>query len=69
MQSEELMARLSRKRTGITIAVLGAIAAAFGALGHWNVPIAAGITVVVVLIGSAVARGKFSRPPDTEKKN
>jgi hypothetical protein len=62
------MANLSKKRTGIVIIVLGAIMAAFAALGHVQVPIAAGIAVIAILIGNAVARGKFSRPPDAGKR-
>jgi len=63
------MAR-SEKRAGAAIAILAAIGAAVGmTVFHLSIPIGCGIAVVGILIGTAVARGRFSRTPDAEKKN
>jgi len=62
------MTRASARRTGAAVAILGAIVAVAGALGHLNVPIAGGVAVIAIVIGSGVARGKFSRTPDSTKR-
>jgi len=60
----------SHRRTGAAITILAAIFAAVGmTVFHLGIPIGCGIAVVGMLIGTGVARGKFSRPPDAEKKN
>ena len=63
------MTTASTRRTGAAIAILGAIVAAAGALGHLSVSIAAAIAVIAIVIGTGVARGNFSRPPEETKKN
>ena len=63
------MAR-SEKRAGAAIAILAAIGAAVGmTVFHLSIPIGCGIAVVGILIGSGVARGKFSHTQDVEKKD
>ena len=60
----------SEKRVGAAIAIIAAIFAAVGMIVfHLSIPIGCGIAVVGMLIGTGVARGKFSRPPDADKKS
>jgi len=64
------MASASAKRTGAAIAIFAAIIAAVGmTIFHLSIPIGCGIAVVGMLIGTGVARGKFSSTPDATKKN
>jgi len=58
----------SNRRTGAAIAILTAIFAVVGmTIFHLSIPIGCALAVVGMLIGTGVARGKFSRPPDAEK--
>ena len=64
------MASISEKRAGAAIAILAAIIAAAGLMfGHLAVSTGVGVAVVGILIGTGVARGKFSRTEDTTKRN
>jgi len=60
------MTTTSERRTGAAIAVLAAIGSAIGlTAGYLSIPVGVGIAVVGILIGTGVARGKFSNPPDS----
>jgi len=61
------MSVTTHKRVGAAIALLGSTVAAFGALGHLNVQIAVGIAVTAILVGTGVARGKFSGADATKR--
>ena len=60
----------SQRRTGAAIVIVTAIGAAVGmTIFHLNIPIGCAIAVIGIVIGAGVARGRFSRSPDAEKKN
>jgi len=50
----------TNQKIGMAIALLGSIVAAAAAVGHVSIQVAVGIAVVCILIGTGVARGKFS---------
>ena len=54
------MKTVTNRRVGAAIALLGAIVAAAGAVDGLPIPIVVGIAVVCILIGTGVAKGKFS---------
>ena len=63
------MARTER-RPGAAIVILAAIGAAAGmTIGHLSIPIGCGIAVIGIVIGTGVARGRFSRADDSGKGN
>jgi hypothetical protein len=56
------MTTMSTKRKGAMIAILAATGSVVGlTMGHVSSPISVGIAVVGIVIGTAVARGMFSR--------
>jgi len=56
-------------KAGATIALLTSLVAATGIIaGYLRVPIAVGVAMVGIVIGTALARGMFSRPPHANKK-
>jgi hypothetical protein len=58
------------KRIGIAIILVPAIGAAIGVVvGYLSITTAVGLAVVGIVIGTAVARGRFSTVPDATKKN
>jgi len=58
----------SHRTMGRAIAILTAIFAAVGmTVFHLSIPIGCAIAAIGIAIGTGVARGKFSRPPDAEK--
>jgi phosphate/sulfate permease len=60
----------ANRKLGAAIAIVAALIAVAGlTVAHLGVPISDGIAVVGILIGVGVARGKFSRAPNTTKKN
>ena len=60
----------SHKKTGAAIAIMAAIIAVIGmTIFHLSIPIGCDIAVIGILIGTGVARGKFSRTPGATKRN
>jgi len=60
----------THRNLGIAIIVVPAIIAAIGVVaGFLSITSAVGLAVVGLLIGTGVARGRFSSVPDATKKN
>ncbi len=60
----------THRRIGVAIVLVTAIVAAIGVLtGYLTITIAVGIAVIGILIGSAVARGRFSNAAKVIKRN
>jgi hypothetical protein len=60
----------TNRKIGAAITLVCVIAAAIGVVvGFLSITTAVGIAVVGILIGTGVARGRFSRTPDATKKN
>ena len=64
------MATKVERRAGLMIAVVAALVAVGGlTTGHLGIPISGGVTVIGIVIGSGVARGKFSSLPHSTHRN
>ena len=64
------MATNVERRVGLMIAVVAALVAVGGlTTGHLGIPISGGVTVIGIVIGSGVARGKFSSLPPSTHRN
>ena len=64
------MTTTSRQQTGAAITILAALGSVIGlTVGHLSIPIAVGIAVIGIVIGTGVARGRFSRVSDAPKRN
>jgi hypothetical protein len=64
------MTKLSHQTVGIAIVIVAALIAVFAlTIAHLDIPVGVGIAVVGLLIGTGVARGKFSSVPDSTKRN
>ena len=60
---------IRHKTIGAAIAIAAAMFAAIGLVAvHLSSPIAVGIAVIGIVIGTGVARGSFSSTPDTTKR-
>ena len=60
----------TNRKLGSAIVLVTAIGAAIGVIvGVLSITSAVGVGVIGILIGTAVARGRFSTVPDTTKKN
>ncbi len=60
----------TNKKLGTAIVLVPAIGAAIGVIvGVLSITTAVGVAVIGILIGTAVARGRFSTAPDATKKN
>ena len=60
----------TNRKLGTAIVLVTAIGAAIGVIvGVFTITTAIGVAVIGILIGTAVARGRFSTVPDTTKKN
>ncbi|MGO9086899.1 MAG: hypothetical protein ACLQBK_16880 [Candidatus Sulfotelmatobacter sp.] len=60
----------SHRNLGIAIVLVPAIAAAVGVVvGFLSITSAVGLAVAGIVIGTAVARGRFSSAPYAKKKN
>jgi hypothetical protein len=58
------------KKIGAAIVLVTAIVAGIGLLaGYFSITPAVGLAVAGILIGTGVARGKFSAVPDANKRN
>jgi len=58
------------RKIGAAVALVTAIVAAIGLLtGYFNIQPAVGLAVVGIVIGTGIARGAFSSPPDTSKRS
>jgi hypothetical protein len=58
-----------QRKIGAAIAIVAALFAAVGLMAvHISSPIAVGIAVIGIVIGTGVARGNFSSTPDTTKR-
>jgi hypothetical protein len=64
------MAAPSKKAKGAMIAIFAATGSVVAlTAGHVSIPISVGIAVIGIVIGTGVARGKFSNKPDATKRN
>jgi hypothetical protein len=60
----------TNRKLGTAIVLVTAIGAAIGVIvGVLSITSAVGASVIGILIGTAVARGRFSTVPDVTKKN
>jgi CBS-domain-containing membrane protein len=60
----------SQRKTGAAIAIVTAIGAVVAmTIFHLEIPIGCAIAVTGIVIGTGVARGKFSSAPDATKRN
>ncbi len=60
----------TNRKIGAAITIGAALIAVAGlTIVHLDIPIAVGIAVVGLLIGTGVARGKFSSAQDSSKRN
>jgi len=58
------------RKLGTVITLVTAVGAALGVLaGYISITTAVGAAVIGIVIGTAVARGRFSSAPDAEKRN
>ncbi|MFZ0863655.1 MAG: hypothetical protein WCA27_22835 [Candidatus Sulfotelmatobacter sp.] len=64
------MTTTSHQRAGAAIAILAAFGSVIGLMvGHVSSLVAVGIAVIGIVIGTGVARGKFSSAPNARKRN
>jgi hypothetical protein len=64
------MASASARQTGSAIVIIATIGAVIGLVFfHLSITVAVGIAVIGILIGTGVARGRFSATADSTKKN
>jgi len=60
----------SHRKLGTAIILVTAIAASIGVVvGFLSITSAVGLAVAGIVIGTAVARGRFSSAPDATKRN
>jgi len=60
----------ANRKLGTAIVLVTAIGAAIGVIGgSFNITLAVGAAVIGIIIGTAVARGRFSTAPDATKRN
>jgi hypothetical protein len=60
----------THSKLGIAIILVTSVAAAIGVVvGFLSITSAVGLAVVGIVIGTAVARGRFSSARDAEKRN
>jgi len=60
----------TNRKLGAAIVLVAAIGAAIGVIaGYFNITLAVGVAVIGILMGTAVARGRFSTVPNVTKKN
>ncbi|MGA2856092.1 MAG: hypothetical protein ABSE40_04445 [Candidatus Sulfotelmatobacter sp.] len=58
------------RKLGTAITLVTAVGAALGVLaGYISITTAVGAAVIGIVIGTAVARGRFSSAPDAEKRD